>query len=505
MVLAPGTEMGRYKILEVLGSGGMGEVYRARDLELGRDVALKLLPGKVVRDRMVFERFIREARTASALNHPNIVTIYDIGDSEAGRFIAMELVAGRTLRAMMSPRLPVKSIVQLIEQVAKALAVAHAAGVVHRDIKPENIMLRDDGYIKVLDFGLARLLAADEGASTIASEAGTGWGTLLGTMRYMSPEQARGQSVGGPTDIFSLGIVLYELTTGRHPFIADSNIEILHAILSSFPLSPSRLNPEIDSALEALMLQMLEKDGRLRPSAMELENLLAEIAGRRARREAPAHLGSTRQHTVGREKERAELRAALESAAAGHGLLLCVPGEPGIGKTTLVEDFLTELTSSGESCRIGRGRCSERLAGTEAYLPYLEALESLLHAETGDSVARVMKSIAPNWYTQVVPSAVDFSSFAQLMADIKATSQERLKRELSALLQEISRVQPLILFFDDLQWADVSTIDLLGYISSRIASMRMLMIVSYRQTIHFCRSSLIYRGGASAVKYRWIF
>src|SRR5262249_20799809 len=166
-------------------------------------------------------------------------------------------------------------------------------------------------------------------------------------------------------------------------------------------------------------------------------------------------------HTVGREKELKELGQAFESAAAGQGLFLCVTGEPGIGKTTLVEDFVRELATTCRPCALARGRCSERLSGPEAYLPFLEALESLLHGEAGEAAARAMTATAPNWYTQVATPAGDDSSLARALAESKAASQERLKRELVAFLQEVSRLRTLLLFFDDLHWADASTVDLL--------------------------------------------
>src|SRR5215831_4613613 len=235
-----------YRIISRLGQGGMGEVYLAEDTHLERRVALKLLPAQFTQDEERVRRFILEAKAASALNHPNIITIYEIGEAEAARFIAMELVQGRTLREMISESLSPEELAATGGQIAKALAVAHAAGITHRDIKPENIMVRDDGYAKVLDFGLARLAPLAESRSPLITDAGpdassgtehsgtehsrtespiyysqnaptlaqhTMPGTILGTVAYMSPEQARGQSVTTATDIFALGIIFYELAT----------------------------------------------------------------------------------------------------------------------------------------------------------------------------------------------------------------------------------------------------------------------------------------------------
>ena len=296
---------------------------------------------------------------------------------------------------------------------------------------------------RCVDFGLARLIPAHGTLSEASAAAVTDPGTVLGTVRYMSPEQARAEPAGGASDLFSLGVVLYELATGQHPFPAESQLGTLHAILSQPPLRPSLLNPEIPAPLEALILRMLEKEPRLRPTAAEVDAALAELTGTGAGPMLGPAPTPVPRHTVGRQKELAELRAGLESAAAGRGLFLCVTGEPGIGKTTLVEDFLAELAAAGRACTVARGRCSERLAGAEAYLPFLEALESLLHGAGGEAVARVMKVVAPTWYAQVVPRAAEDSSFARVLLEEKAASQERLKRELGAFLQEVSRPRPL--------------------------------------------------------------
>jgi hypothetical protein len=474
-----GQTISHYHILEPLGGGGMGVVYKAQDPRLGRGVALKFLPQEYGEDPQRLERFRREARTASALNHPHICTIYDIGDHEGQPFLVMELIEGQTLRRLAARSPSLAELLHLLGQVAKALAAAHAAGIVHRDIKPENIMVRDDGYAKVVDFGLARRIPIHDAPSGATADEVTEAGTVLGTVRYMSPEQARAETASSASDLFSLGIVLYELATGEHPFPADSQIGTLHAILAQPPLRPTLLNPEIPASLEALILRMLEKERRLRPTAAEVD---AELTGKAAGPMLGSALSSIQRHTVGRQEELAELHAGFESAAAGRGLFLCVMGEPGVGKTTLVEDFLADLAAAGCTCTVGRGRCSERLAGVEAYLPFLEALESLLHGPGGEAVVRVMKVVAPTWYAQVAPHAAEDSSFARALLETKAASQERLKRELGAFLQEVSRPRPLVFFLDDLHWADASTIDLLAYIGSKCATLRLLLLLTDRPT-----------------------
>ena len=457
----------------------------AEDTRLDRKVALKLLPAQLTQNTDHVHRFIQEARAASALNHPNIITVHDIGESEAGSFLVMELVAGRTLRTVIDEDNSLETLVALGSQIAKALSAAHAVGITHRDIKPENIMVRDDGYVKVLDFGLARLVPSSLGeeAATLAQQ--TQPGSLIGTIKYMSPEQARGEAVSQSSDIFSLGLIFYELATRQHPHTATSLVGLLNAIIDDTPVAPSQFNPQLPLEVERLILQMLHKEARLRPTATEVAAFLE--AARRSTDSSmqgealhqaprPALTTSPRRHTVGREAERRELHAAFNAAGVGRGLLLCVAGEPGIGKTTLVEDFLGELAADRQST-IARGRCSERLAGSEAYLPVLEALENLLQSDK--RIARLMKQLAPTWYAQLVPLSGDSEESAQ-SPRVKASSQERMKREVASFLQEVARLRPLVLSFDDLHWADVSTIDLLSFLAGKFDVISVLIVVTYR-------------------------
>jgi predicted ATPase len=462
-----------YEVLGLLGRGGMGLVYRARQLSLGRDVALKILPAACARDPVWLERFRREARTASALNHPHICTIYDTGDCAGRPFYSMELIEGPTLEALLVRRPAPAELARLLAQAARALASAHAAGVVHRDVKPQNLMVRSDGILKVLDFGLARRLPA---AAAPGGDTNTDPGTLIGTVRYMSPEQARTEPVDTATDVFSLGVVLYELATGQHPFAADSELAALHAATAEEPVPPARLNPEVPPALEGLALRMLAKDPRLRPTAAEVDAALTELAGPDGPRSGAAGPANAPRPTVGRRQELQALHDAFAAAAAGRGSLLCVVGDAGLGKTTLVETFLDELAASGVPHGLARGACSERLAGTEAYLPMLDALAGLLRGPGGAAAAQVLKLLAPTWYVQLVPpTAAD-----PALAAARDASQERLKRELGVFFEEAARLRPLVLFLDDLHWADASTVDLLAYLGPRCAARRLLVVLTYR-------------------------
>lgn len=276
--LSENTTLSHYRIVAKLGAGGMGEVYLAEDTRLDRQVALKILPTDFTQDADRVRRFKQEAKAASALSHPNIITVHDIGESEAGHFIVMELVTGRTVRAVTAEDNSLEVVLRLGQQMAKALSAAHAAGITHRDIKPDNIMVRDDGYVKVLDFGLARLRPATESdsqAATIAQQ--TTPGALLGTVAYMSPEQARGESVSHPSDVFALGIVLYELATGRHPFKAETLVGYLHAITLQEPAPPHQWQPKLPAAFNDLLLRMLSKDASQRPTANEVAQALQAI------------------------------------------------------------------------------------------------------------------------------------------------------------------------------------------------------------------------------------
>jgi len=266
-----GSIVSRYRILSKLGGGGMGVVYEAEDSELGRRVAIKFLPEGTAPSDDALERFRREARAASALDHPHICTVFDVGSHEGRPFLVMERLKGHTLRHLVETRaMPVDDVVRLGGQIADALDAAHRAGIVHRDLKPANLFVTERGDAKILDFGLAKMGGPESGgpvtadAPTVAGEHLTEAGTTLGTVAYMSPEQARGQVVDARSDLFSLGVVLYEMATGRLPFQGENAAEFFAAILKGEPAPPGELNPEIPASLEQVILKALEKDPTLR-------------------------------------------------------------------------------------------------------------------------------------------------------------------------------------------------------------------------------------------------
>lgn len=259
-----GELIGHYRIERLIGAGGMGEVYLARDERLQRKVALKLLPQQLTADETQVSRFETEARSASALNHPNILTVYEIGAEGNRQFIAMEFIEGVTVReSLASGRIDLSTALEISVQVASALAAAHEAGVVHRDIKPENIMVRPDGYAKVLDFGIAKLTeqaTSDRDQFETMAAARTRTGLVLGTGRYMSPEQARGQKVDARSDIWSLGVVLYEMVGGIPPFLGETPSDCIASILTKEPPPLSRVVPDVPQKLEAVLLKALRKN-----------------------------------------------------------------------------------------------------------------------------------------------------------------------------------------------------------------------------------------------------
>jgi serine/threonine protein kinase len=281
MALTPGTKLGPYEIQSPLGAGGMGEVYRATDTKLGRDIALKVLPAGMAEDPERLARFRREAKALAQLDHPNIVTIHSVEECDGSHFLTMQLVDGLPLdRVIPQGGLPVEQIVEIASALADALAAAHEKGIVHRDLKPANVMVSSEGRVKVLDFGLAKDVGASDPAdATLTSDHRTQAGMVMGTPAYMSPEQTSGRPLDHRTDIFSLGVVLHEMATGRRPFDGSSSAELVSAILRDTPQSVTEVRPDLPGDLARIVRRCLEKDPRHRlQTARDVSNEFRDLS-----------------------------------------------------------------------------------------------------------------------------------------------------------------------------------------------------------------------------------
>ena len=348
--LTPGTRFGSYEILSTLGSGGMGEVYRARDSRLGREVAIKVLSSNLSANRQRLARFQQEARSASTLNHPNIVTIYELGETDRVHYISMEVVKGKTLRELFgSGPIPVRQTIHIAAQVAEGLAKAHEIGIVHRDLKPENLMVCDGGLVKILDFGLAKLTGGSEELSQLCTIAGsqTHPGLIVGTVEYMSPEQASGRPLDFRSDQFSFGVVLYEMLTGRRAFQRNTAAETLVAILREDPEPVSSRISDVPAPLSWMIERCLSKEPEKRyASTHDLARDLAGIRDRasdlttRQAENPPTKLPAQRTAFIGRDKE---VAAARQLLAGDDVRLLTVTGPAGIGKTRLALQVANEV------------------------------------------------------------------------------------------------------------------------------------------------------------------
>jgi serine/threonine protein kinase/tetratricopeptide (TPR) repeat protein len=482
-----------YRLGRRIGSGGMGDVYQAEDMKLGRTVAIKLLPTSSNDNLTAKRRFITEAQSASALNHPNIVTIFAIEESDGLDFIVMEYLEGHTLKQMIEHNgaLPVAKLLDIGIQVGEALEAAHEIGLIHRDIKPANILVTARGHAKVLDFGLAKIVrkvadGIDNEAPTIMQL--TDEGTVLGTVAYMSPEQTRGEVLDSQSDIFSIGCVLYEAATRSQPFAGPSLLATMHAIATNDPAPPSLVRPELPREFDLIIERALAKEKYRRYATaaemtQSLKSLRATLSGQWSG--IPIifdqdQIGSPAFSFVGRGPELEKLEGFLRQTIEGAGRVVFITGEPGIGKTSLSDEFLRRARTRYPNILVSRGRCVEQYGTGEAYLPFLDAVGALLDGPNRERLASVMRTYAPTWCTQLPAAFASTGAFEKLQQETIGATKERMMREMGDALGIFANTSPIVLLLEDLHWADPSSVDLLRHLCQRISSQRLLIAGTFR-------------------------
>jgi eukaryotic-like serine/threonine-protein kinase len=471
---------GRYEVQCFLGEGGRKRVYLAHDAKLDRDVAIAVIKTEGL-DADGLTRVRREAQAMGRLgDHPHIVTVHDIGDEDGQPYIVSQYMEGGDLEGLLrgaeSHRLSLDQAGRIASEVRQALEHAHSHGIIHRDLKPGNIWLTKGGTAKLGDFGLA--VAVDRSRLTVE-------GMMVGTVAYMAPEQALGRQPDARSDLYSWGCVLYEMVTGRPPFLGDDAVAIISQHINTAAVAPTWHNPEVPRALESLILRCLAKNPDERPdSAAALSEALraametaTTVAGRAAEGEANPLDRLAGGVFVGREKEMDELRAGLEDALSGRGRLLMLVGEPGIGKTRTSEEFATYARL--RSVQVLWGRCYEG-EGAPVYWPWVQVIRSYVH----DRDAKELMS-------EMGPGAADI---AQVVSEVRERlpglpappalepeqARFRLFDSITTFLKNASKGQPVVLVLDDLHWADKPSLLLLQFLARELRGARLLVLGTYR-------------------------
>ncbi|MEE9616058.1 MAG: ABC transporter substrate-binding protein [Anaerolineae bacterium] len=459
----------RYRLDAEIGRGGMGVVYRGLDTLLERPVAVKVMSAASLGTEGR-ARLLHEAQAAAKLNHPSIVSVYDAGEAEGVSFIVMELAEGESLYERRPQDLD--EIISIARQVCAALEHAHAHGIIHRDLKPENVQITPDGPAKLMDFGLARSVA-----SRLTSE-----GTIVGTVFYLAPELALGQGFDGRADLYALGVMLYELTTGRLPFTADDPVAVISQHLHAPVVPPRARNDEIPPALDGLIVRLLSKVPADRPASSTEVLQVLEQPGFLEKDVVPMEELSVldrieRGRLVGRERELQEARALWNRALSGQGQMLLISGEPGIGKARLVRELVTQAEVSGGRALVGA--CYAE--GGVPYAPFAQVLRRVLQngSDNGldlpEFVLADLLTLAPALrlrYPDIKPNPT--------LADSRA-EQQRLFENLVIFFTALSDHAPLLLVLKDAHWADSGTLFLLRHLARHTRRQRVMIVATYHE------------------------
>jgi eukaryotic-like serine/threonine-protein kinase len=470
---------GRYQVKKFLGEGGKKKVYLAHDTTLDRDIAFALIKTEKL-DDAGRTRIKREVQAMGKLgDHPNIVTVYDFGDHEGQPYIVLPLLSGGDVEGLIKKapdhKLPIDKAIEISVSVCRGLEFAHAKGIIHRDIKPGNIWLSGDGTAKVGDFGLA--VAVELSRLTKS-------GMMVGTVAYMPPEQAMGGKVTAKADLYSLGAMLYEMVTGRPPFVGDDSVSIIGQHINTPPVSPAWHRADLPPALETLIMQLLEKDPGKRPdSAIVVRQALEAIEAGKGKKEpskdikSPAENPIYRRVFVGREPELKQLQSAFDGAMSGQGALMMVMGEPGIGKTALCEQLSTYVTLRGGRTLLGH--CYEEGSLSLPYLAFVEAMRSYVLSREAKDLREELGTGA----TDVARIVSEISEKLKVKPRPQKDPEEeryRLMQAVTTFLTNAACVQPLLIVLEDLHDADKGTLDMLTNVSRHLAGARLLIVGTYR-------------------------
>jgi serine/threonine protein kinase/tetratricopeptide (TPR) repeat protein len=474
---------GRYQVKRFLGEGGKKKVYLAHDTLLDRDVAFAIIKTEGL-DEAARARITREAQAMGRLgSHPNIVTVFDLGDHEGQPFMVTELMQGGDVEGLIEKaeghRLPLERAIEIAISVCRGLEFSHGKGIVHRDLKPGNVWLTADGTAKIGDFGLVLLLEGLIDRTRLTQA-----GMMVGTVSYMPPEQALGGEVTPKSDLYSLGAMLYEMATGRPPFVGDDSIAIIGQHLNTPPVSPSWHRADIPPSLEALILQLLEKDPSQRPeSASRVLQALASV-GKETPEEGVQTLASGptsnpiyRRVFVGGEAELRQLQTAFDGAISGRGSLAVVVGEPGIGKTAFCEQLSTYVALRGGKTLVGH--CYEEGSLSLPYLAFVEALRTYVLSREPDELRKELGSGAGD-VARIVSEVRERLQVEARPAGNPEEERYRLLQAVSDFLRNAATVQPLLVILEDLHDADKGTLEMLTHVARSLSGSRVLIVGTYR-------------------------